>query len=308
MPTNFPSGLRSRGVPVEGLGLGQLFPLTSVDVWYVSTSGNDTNGGKTETNAKLTIAAAIAAAIAGDVIIIMAGTYIITTLLTPKANQTFIAATRGPVPTVTIEGAIADLVDVEVNGVKFIGIEFQATHNDVARLVKVADTAAVVGVTFLDCWFDGVTFTTVNGISAIDGTFTTTGLAVVGCRFIQCNVGIDVGVLGIPLAVIKSNTFQLNDVGGTDVGVALADTGAGATGYGFLIEDNAFIGPTDAGADAVGITIAGTENTTAIGGIGRNFFYNCNVAAITIDKISKSQVNNYVGDAATGGTLVDPGT
>ena len=58
----------------------------------------------------------------------------------------------------------------------------------------------------------------------------------------------------------------------------------------------------------MGITIAGTENTTGAGIITRNMFAYMAAAAVTIDKLSLSEVNNYYGDAATGGVLVDPGT
>ncbi|KKL10438.1 hypothetical protein LCGC14_2555790, partial [marine sediment metagenome] len=89
-----------------------------------------------------------------------------------------------------------------------------------------------------------------------------------------------------------------------------ADTAAAATGYRFWIHDNWFLGPPDAGADAVGIVVvdASGEDTTALGLVARNHFAYCNVASISADKLSKGMVNNYVGDAATGGTIVSPGS
>ncbi len=91
-------------------------------------------------------------------------------------------------------------------------------------------------------------------------------------------------------------------------GIALADTGAFATGKGYVIEHNDFT-PFDATGDEVGIFIAGTEDTTGVGIIRNNYFsYGGSALSITQDKVSKSEVNNYTGDAATGGTLVDPGT
>jgi len=45
-----------------------------------------------------------------------------------------------------------------------------------------------------------------------------------------------------------------------------------------------------------------------IGIIRTNYFAYCSATPVTIDKFNKGVVWNYVGDDATGGTLVDPGT
>jgi len=215
----------------------------------------------------------------------------------------------GGTPTVVITGtAEAVVVDIEVNGVVFKGINFQADADAVNTIIKVADTASVDGLTFIDCWFDANGKATVDGISAVDATFILTGLYAKGCRFILCNNGIKIGAKGFANSLIEDNIFDMQDAGGGDIGISLADTTALATGYGFVIRHNDFLGAIDAGADSVGIVIAGTENTTAIGVIRENFFAYCTAAAITIDKISLSEIRNYAGDAAIGGTLVDPGT
>ena len=283
--------------------------------YYVDgTNGSDSNTGLDPNSAFATLGAARTASSAGDTIVIAPGTYTQTAAaqtLTPKANQVWLAAipNGGGTPTVIITGtAEAVVVDVAVDGVVFQGILFQADHNDVTELVRVAQGAAVDGVSFIDCWFDGNSKTTVNGISADHATQAVTGLYVKRCRFILCDVGIDIGVAGMPKALIEDTIFDMQDAGGGDVGIALADTTALATGYGFVIRNNDFLGAIDAGADSVGITVAGTENTTAIGVIRGNFFAFCAASAITIDKISQSEIQNYYGDVATGGTLVDPGT
>ena len=283
-------------------------------VWYVDgTNGADGNTGKYPKDAFATLGAARTASTAGDTIVIAPGTYTQTAAaqpLTPKSNQTWIAALiNSRRPTVIITGtAEAVVVDVDVNGVQFIGIEFNADSATVAQLVRVANTAAVLGLTFRLCRFNGATFSTVDGISSVHATLAVSGLVVEDCLFTDVDNGITIGVSGMPESLIRYNTFLLRDNAGADVGVRLADSVAGATGYGFAIVQNDFLGPPDAGADAVGIVIAGTENTVGLGIIRNNFFGFITAAAITIDKLSQGEVNNYYGDVATGGTLVDPGT
>ena len=167
-----------------------------------------------------------------------------------------------------------------------------------------ANTVAVSGLNFIGCWLDGNNKTSVDGISSVHATLAVTGLLVRGCRFKDIDNGIIIGVSGMPLSLIEGNVFELR--ANADVGINLADTTAFLTGYGYSIRNNDFIG--NAAAAPVGIAIAGTENTVGAGIIRNNFFSFCTAAAITIDKLSQSEINNYYGDAATGGTLVDPGT
>lgn len=284
------------------------------ETWYVDgTNGAAANTGKDPDDAMSTLTLARAASSAGDTIVIAPGTYTQTAAaepLTPKANQHWRAAvpSYGGIPTVIITGtAEATVIDVEVSGVIFEDIMFQADHNDVAQLVDVAETATVTSLTFLNCMFDGNGKTTVVGINADDGTFILTGLVVRGCRFADCNTGINIGVLGFAYSVIEDSIFDMIDNGGGDVGIALADTSAAATGFGYWIRNNLFIGPPDAGKDAVGITIAGTEDTTAIGGITKNMFAYTATAGVTIDKMGFGTIQNYYGDA-TGGLILDVGT
>lgn len=284
------------------------------DTWYVDgTNGAAANSGQDPKSAFSTLTLARAASVAGDIIVIAPGTYTQTAAaepLTPKANQLWRAAIDNGLatPTVIITGtAEAVVVDVAVSGVVFQGIKFQADDDAVSELVRVAEGAAVDGVTFLNCWFDGNTKATVNGISADHATQAMTGAWIKACRFVLCNVGIDVGVSGMPNSTIEDCAFDMQDGGGGDVGIALADTTALATGYGFLIRNNDFLGAIDAGRDSLGITIAGTQDTVGMGSIRGNFFSNCTVTPITQNKLNEAIINNYVGDTATGGTLVDPG-
>lgn len=280
-------------------------------VWYVDgTNGLDTNAGNIPTQAFLTIAQAITSSAAGDTIIIAPGTYTVTSSISPKARQTFQAAIVCPrTPTVSITATSAltgDIVTIDVDNTVWIGIEFLAGHANQATLVDIADAAAVNGCTFENCVFNGADKTSVVGIQADDASFAVTGLVIRNCLFRDLTgTCLDIGVLGMPYAYVGYNTFAIDVNSGT--AIALADTTAFATGKGFVIEENNFIG-LDVTADEVGITIAGTEDTTAAGMIRNNYFAYVVAAAITADKISQSVINNYVGDRGTGGTLVDSGT
>lgn len=279
-------------------------------MFYVDGSnGSDGNSGTTPNEAFATLGAAVAATTSnrGDTIVIAPGTYTLTTALVPKAGNIFKAAViNHRAPSVIIAGNIADVVQVDVSHVKFIGIEFRAFGAFADNLVDVADAASVAGLEFYFCVFNGADQTSVVGIRAVDGTFVTTSLVVKWCLFRDLTgTCINIGALGMAYSEIQYNQFAIDVNSGT--GIALADTTAFATGKGYVISDNLFTG-FDATADEVGITIAGTENTTGAGIIARNMFAYMAAASVTIDKLSLSEVQNYYGDAATGGTLVDPGT
>ncbi len=288
------------------------FPQDNVfaAVFYVDgTNGSDGNTGKSPSLALQTIAAAISAAAAGDSIVIAPGTYSSAAPLVPKARQLFRAAVIMPRnPTVKITGTSAitsELLQVDVSGCTFIGIEFLAGDNALTNLVDIADGADVNGCWFLSCVFNGADKTSVAGIQMDDATFIPTGVVVQGCLFRDLTgTMIDVGVLGMPYCVFRDNYFALDVNSGTVF--ALADTTAFATGKGWHIDQNYFLG-FDASKDEVGITIAGTEDTTGAGLITRNVAGYFAVAWITIDKLGFGTILNYTGDA-TGGLLEDVGT
>ncbi len=284
------------------------------ETWYIDgTNGSDSNTGKDPDDAFATFAAARSASAAGDTIVIANGTYTQTAAeepLTPKANQIWQAAVPcyGGIPNVILTGtAEATVVDMEVSGVVFKDIMFQADDDAVTQIIQVADTATVTGLTFIDCMFDANGKATVVGIDAADGTFILTGLVLQRCRFADCNTGLDVGVLGIAYSRVEGCVFDMIDAGGGDVGIAFADSSGAATGYGYWVKGNLFLGPPDAGKDAVAITIAGTEDQTAMGGITGNMMAYTTTAAVTIDKMGFGTIQNYFGDA-TGGLILDVGT
>ncbi|MGH8743846.1 MAG: hypothetical protein ACREUY_06155 [Burkholderiales bacterium] len=282
-------------------------------VFFVdNTNGSDGNTGRSPRKALQTIAAAITAASSGlaglgDTIVIAPGTYTITAALVPTAHTIFRAAVfNARRPSVIITGNIADLLQVDVDGCQFHGLEIKASGATADNLVDVADGANVDGLAFNGCVFNGADQTSVIALNASDATFILTRLSVVNSLFRDLTgTCINIGAKGFAYSYIACNQFAIDVNSG--VGIALADTTAFATGKGYVIEHNVFTG-FDATADEVGITIAGTEDTTGAGIIRNNYFAYLAPAAVTIDKLSKSEINNYYGDAATGGTLVDPGT
>ena len=105
----------------------------------------------------------------------------------------------------------------------------------------------------------------------------------------------------MPYAKIEDNAFLIDTPAG--FGMRLEDTTAFATGKGFTIRNNEFLGQASTSPDFVGISIVGTENTTAAGIIRTNYFAYCAAASITADTLSEGLIENYVGNQ--GGKLVD---
>lgn len=279
--------------------------------WFVDgTNGSDANAGNAEAPVA-TIAQAITLSTAnvGDVIVIAPGTYTITAALVPKAGVAFVAGVvNNPhVPTVIITGNIADMVQIDVAGTRWENIEFKASGGTTDNLVDIADAAAVDGVSFYQCVFNGNDQTSVIALNANDATFAVTRMHVEECLFRDLTgTMINIGALGMAYSHIKRNIFACDINGG--VSIALADTTAFATGKGYVIEENFFL-PFDATADEVAIQVAGTENTTGIGIITNNrFSYYPAGTAITIDKIPASEVQNFTAAATGGGTVVTTGT
>lgn len=279
--------------------------------WFVdATSGSDSAAGSAEAPF-LTVAAAISASTAsvGDVIIIAPGTYTITAALVPKAGTAFLAGVvlNPATPTVIITGNIADLIQIDVANTRWENIEFKASGATADNLVDVADGAAVDGVSFFQCVFNGNDQTSVIGINANDATFAVTRMHVEECLFRDLTgTMVNIGVLGMAYSRIKRNVFACDINSG--VSIALADTTAFATGKAYIIEENFFL-PFDVTANEVAISIAGTEDTTGVGIITNNrFSYYPAATAVTIDKVGASEVQNFTAAATGGGTVVTTGT
>ena len=308
-----------------GLAAG-INPLGSV--WYVAASGgNDSSAGTDPTEPLATIAQAISNASAGDTIVLGPGTHSVdvsAAALIPKADLKFVAAIppHGGKPSTIITHDAddgADLITVDVDGVVYEGIEFLmvAGGTTAIRLLSLAQTTAINGIVFRDCWFNlnSVDAANVKAIAADDATNAVTGLVLKNCRFIGGDattnqaVYVNVGVGGIPNALIEDNIFILESADGDAKALLFGDPGAAAKCYGMVIRNNDFIGPSDGGGDAVPIEFnAGMTEDEIVGIIRTNYFAECSATPITQDKVNGSLARNYVGDDATGGTLVDPGT
>lgn len=271
-------------------------------IWYVDvTNGADGNLGDKPEEAFASIGAAITASVAtrGDTIVIAPGTYTITSALSPKAFTTFRAAILNPqAPSVSVRGNLATLMNVDVNGCRFVGLEFRATGTTARDLVRLADTTAITGgVAFEDCVFHGADQTgpTENGVAGLwtDNVNAVTGLVVRRCTFRDLGkTQLEIGVGGAPYAKIEDNVFAIDTNLGW--GISLADTAAFATGKGYIIRNNEFIGPDATTTTQVGIRIDGTYNTTAGGMIRNNYFSFCADVAITQDIVPSAVIENYV--------------
>ena len=308
---------------------GGINPLGSV--YYVAASGgNDsaTGNGLDPNEPLATIAQAITNSSAGDTIVLGPGTHSVdvsAAALSPKANTRFVTAVapKGGKPTTIITHDAddgADLVLLDVDGVVFEGIEFLlvAGGTTALRTVAISQTTAVVGAHFIDCWFDlnDVNVSNIFAIAINDATNATTGVVIKNCRFHggSGTVGqvsyIQIGVGGLLQSLIEDCVFELESADADCYGLDFLDNAAAANkSYANIIRRNSFIGPLDAGEDGVGIFFAAAMTELEILSlVSENYFAYCSVTPITIDKMNKGIVQNYVGDNATGGTVVDPGT
>jgi hypothetical protein len=298
--------------------------------WYVAATGYGSNGaeGKSPDKPLNTIQKALDLGSAGDVIVLAPGTHnvdVSSAALAPLADMQFVAAIppMGGKPSTIITHDADDgvnLFTVDVDGVGFHGIEFKmvAGGTTAVQLFDIAQTTAVNGVLFEDCWFNLNSVDKAGKVIALtidDATNATTGMVVRNCRFTGgdattgASVYIDVGVGGIPGALIEHNIFELESADGDAVALNFADPGAGGKCYAFSVRNNDFVGPKDKGADAVPIVFAAAGDEDEIVCIIRtNYFSNCSATPVTQDEVNGSLVLNYVGDDATGGTLVDPGS
>jgi len=313
---NYPTGVTSFGNYITSA----MNPMGNT--YFVAASG-----GHDAACPFATVAYAIARGSAGDNIVLGPGTHSVdvsVSALVPKTYMQFIAAIPpyGAMPTTWITHDAddgADLVTVDVDGLGFHGIKFLhvAGGTTAVRTLSVAQTTAVQGLVFRDCWFaqNSVDMASVCSINLNDATNATTGMLIKNCRFIGAdattNVAtyIAVGVGGIPDALIEDNVFCCESIDGDARAMYFADPGAGGTSYGMTIRKNDFIGAIDYGADTVPIVFEAAMTDGEIAGIIRtNYFAYCAAQAITVDSINQGHINNYYGDVATGGTLVDPGT
>ncbi len=318
---------RIRGMSSDIDAISGIATKTFGTVWYVDvTNGVDTNAGKSPDNALKTLLQARTNSAAGDTIVIENGTYPVdvgTASLAPKADQTWMAArpTFGGAPNVIIVADADDHVNtpiaVDVDGVVFMGIEFRLVAGGTNALycVDAAQTTAVRGLTFVDCWFN------LNSVEAVviacrfnDATNSITGMVMKNCRFVGGDASsnaakyVVIGIGGIPSALIEDNIFEMESSAGDCRALDFLDPTTAAKSYGMTIRNNDFIGAKDGGGDSIGIIIASAAaDNEVLGSIRTNYFPGCTAVAITLDQATESIVNNYVPDAS-GGALVDATT
>jgi len=321
--TNFPNGISSMGVPLPQTGN----PFGNN--YFVAVSGGSDSGNKgTSTDRPLaTIAKAISLGSAGDNIILGPGTHSVdvsSAALTPLADMQFIAAIPpmgGKPSTIITHDADdgANLVAIDVDGFGFHGIEFLlvAGGTTALTLFDVAQTTAVNGGVFNDCWFNlnSVDAAGVTALTVDDATNATTGVSFRNCRFVGGDattnqaIYVSIGVGGMPDAIFEGNVFCCESADADCLALSFADPGAAGKSYAFTFRNNDVIGPKDGGGDGTPIVFAaGMTEDEIVPMFRTNFFAGTAATPITQDKINTSIVWNYVGDDATGGTLVDPGS
>jgi hypothetical protein len=300
-------------------------PLSPV-VYVASSGGSDTNAGTSAGLPKATIASAITAAGAGGTIVLGPGIHSVdvsASALIPLANQQFVGAvpSNGGAPAAIIANDLDDgvnLVLVDVDGTVWRDIEFRNITAATACIthLKIADTTAVRGISFKDCWFNqGALDGAMISVHMADATNATTGASFRDCRFVGATGTtsvvkyIQVGVGGAPALLVERCIFQCQSNDGDAKALDFLDPTTSVKSYGITIRDNCFIGSSDNGLDGTPLQFAAamTEGEI-IGIITGNRFANVATPPIPIDLVNNSVVFNHGGDNATGGTLVDPGT
>ena len=177
MPTNFPSGVQSRGVPVEGFG-GSGSPLLTMGNIYHVDSGADTadddNAGTNPKQPLATLDGAINKTTAsnGDVILVHPGhaeTISAAAAITfDVAGVTVIGMGVGNSrPTVTLDTATTTDIDVTADDVQIHNMIFSMNYADI---VEVFDLSAA-GFVLNKCRFVD-TATNMNFVALIKGTTT----------------------------------------------------------------------------------------------------------------------------------------
>lgn len=179
MPTNFPSGLSSYGIPL--VGSGSQLPVTNGTYYFVSSvTGSSGYNGKTIDAAKATVQQAIdlCTAAKGDVVVILPGhteTVTATSITLNKSGVQIVGLGQGALrPTFTF-GAAAATITVSAANVAISNCVFVANFADVASAFTLTtatdfnvtdsefrDTSSILN--FLVCVTTGATDNTADGL------------------------------------------------------------------------------------------------------------------------------------------------
>lgn len=297
--------------------------------WFVdqSSAGSDDLTGRRDDDAFKTIAKAISAGSAGDNIILSPGDHSVdvsAAALIPKARMQFVGAvpSYGGMPSTIISVDADDgddMITIDVDGVLFRDIMFQHFLNAATaiRLFNIAATAAVKGLAFIDCWFDMNSADVAGGtaLNLDDATNLTTGMVLRNCRFTggdattnADNQYIDIGVRGLVGCLLENCVFGCESTDDDYVAIRFADPSTTGRGYGLVINECFFIGPTD-GAVSMTFIVA----TAGSSGEFPFLITNCRTSYSTAlwasqNVFDQALVQNYTGDLTAGGTLLIPGT
>lgn len=254
MVTNFPSGVSSYGVPLPTLGGG--FNLGSV--YRIVNPTTPTSGPLLgAANVYTTISRAITAALPGDVIVIMPGSYN-EALTVNKANLTFIGSgTPGAVSIATTGTTVA--ATITANGCSFINLNFDA----VAGAAYSVAITAVTRVKFYGCRFSTNSTALVLANNVTDAVFQ-------DCEFAD-------GVNGIVFATANSARWFIRDCRFRNISTVHITDGAVAC-TNLNVTDCTF----DAAANGTEPTDYLTVDTAASSGIfsGNRFAVATNAAAV----------------------------
>jgi hypothetical protein len=313
MPT-YPEVSVVRTVPINPPGQFGVFGADDVnglrvaggEVFYVgpvatNPNAHDQNDGTDPNNPKLTIQSALDRCTAGrrDTVVVLPGTYTITTQLTMT-----VAAVRligwdfkraQYANSVVLVGSGVDILAVDAANCEIAGIHFDQGANALYLGIEVSQTTAVAGTYIHDCMFEMGIDGIVLGTAA---ALTPTNVLIENCMFSQVNnlaaaSGIQVNRLST--SIIRDNVFYSN-VANAAYGIHLTNQAT----VGVLISKNDFQF-LQAGT---GIFRAGTNASASM---HKNRFSGTITPVTVLIDGGDHAVENYTTSAA-GGVLVDATT
>jgi hypothetical protein len=156
--------------------------LTDIaNTYFVGKHGNDANDGKTPSNAKLTIQAAVTAAAAGDTVLVYPGVY--TETITHAANNVSLIS-QGVALNVILQQADANVVDVGAfTNIAYTGFTIQCTAATTAINTVKVSTGSIY---FRNCILRMVSATNIVA-AAQPAIVSITGAGIMTARWCQAN-------------------------------------------------------------------------------------------------------------------------
>lgn len=133
-----------------------LFSVLNATTYYVSTSGNDSNGGETRSDAYLTIGKAATVVVAGDEVIVLEGTYTLADTLefTTDGNSTNKIRWYAENNNVIIsQTANTPAIRTEISGDynEFSGFRWETNNTDASAYRSITIMANTIGLKFYQC-------------------------------------------------------------------------------------------------------------------------------------------------------------